>query len=53
MKTWTNFFDQINEDHVESKDRVKWICDKVKGLNEKEVEKLYHFMEKEFKLEGK
>ena len=53
MKTWNNYFgkkeEQINEDHkVGKKEQVEFICDVVNKLDEKDVEKLYKYIEDKF-----
>lgn len=53
MKTWNNFF-EVNEDHiVDVNDKVRWINMQVKKLDDDQIENLYKYMEKEFKLKGK
>ena len=50
MKTWNDYFDKkINEDHkIGKEDQVKFICDIANKLDEKDVEKLYKYIEDKF-----
>lgn len=53
IEQWSDYF-KLNESHIEGKDeQCKWICKVVKDLNEKDMKKLYNYIEKEFNLEDK
>lgn len=46
METWSKFFGKVNEHHKEGKkEQIKFICDVLDKMPEKDVEKVYKYIE--------